>query len=275
MSPQAGPPAGTPQLSPDHKWIWDGTQWRPIAVHEAAFPEWKAVGSDLPVGVPQAVPPPVLRPAAPAAYAPVTPAPAQPTPLWEQGRRSTGINKYLYVAAGALVLLVAAIYLSTINPVALPWYRAPAGYSVPSPTPKLTERTDFARADRFVNQVLAPPLSELSQSMLLVKQVCYGALTSSCEDALIGEENQIPTVSKVLQKETVPLCIAAPVTKMKADLAAADSAIQAGKKAYSDNRSSALGAALGALRGANGAIEADAAAMSNGAKTCDAQVTGP
>lgn len=275
MSPQAGPPTGTPQLSPDHKWIWDGTQWHPIAVHEAAFPEWKAVGSDLPAGPPQAVPAPVERRAAPAAYTPVTPAPAQVTPLWEPGRRSTGINKYLYVAGGAVVLLVAAIYLSSINPVALPWYRAPAGYSVPSPTPKLSERSDFVRADRFVNQVLAPPLSELSQSMLLVKQICYGALTSSCEDALIGEENQIPIVSKVLQKETVPLCIAPPVTKMKADLATAASAIQAGKKAYTDNRSSELGAALGAVRGANGAIEADAAAMTAAAKTCDAQVTGP
>jgi len=282
VSPQTGPPVGAPQLSPDHKWIWDGTQWRPIAVHEAAFREWKAVGSDLPVGAPQAMPEAVqpaprvaARPTIPAVYAPVTPAPAQVTPLWEQGRTGTGISKYLYLATGAVMLLVAAIYLSSLNPVAMPWYRAPAGHTVPSPTPTLTARSDYVRADRFVNQVLAPPMSELSQSMLLVKQICYGALTSSCEDAMIGEDNQVAIVSTVVQKEAVPLCIAAPVTKMKADLVAADTAIQAGKKAYTNNRSSELGAALGALRGANSAIQGDASAMATAAKSCDAQVSGP
>lgn len=274
MSTQTGPPTGAPQLSPDHKWIWDGTQWRPIAVHEAAFPEWKALGADLPAGMPQAMPPPVQRSAAPAAYAPFRPAPARPTPLWLR-YRPLGINTYAYVAGGALALLAAAIYFASLNPVALPWYRAPAGYTAPSPTPKLSERSDLDRADRFVNQVLAPPLSDLSQSMLLVKQVCYGALTSSCQDAMIGEENQIPAVSKVVQREAVPLCIAAPVTKMKTDLAAAGGAIAAGQKAYSDNRSSELSTALGALHGANAAIQADAAAAASAAKSCDAQVTGP
>ena len=288
MSPQSGPPAGTPQLSPDHKWIWDGTQWRPIAVHEAAFPEWKTVGADLPVAQ-QAPPPQAVAPRsaqaqargvpAPAGvvYAPVTPAPAQSAPLWRQ-QRSTGLNKYLYWTAGIVGLLIVAIFLSSLGSLgslSFPWAQAPQARPLASPTPKLSERSDFARADRFVNQLLAPPMSEMSQDVLLVKQVCYGALTPSCEDAMIAEDNQITTVSAVIQKETIPLCIAAPVSKMQTDLASAHTAIQAGEKAYRDNRTNELGSALAGLRTANAAIQGDSGAMAAAAKTCDGQVSGP
>ena len=36
MSIDTGPPAQPPQLSPDGNWVWDGSQWQPVASAGAA-----------------------------------------------------------------------------------------------------------------------------------------------------------------------------------------------------------------------------------------------
>src|SRR5579864_3237388 len=129
MSVEAGPPQGAPMLSPDGKWVWDGNRWLPLAdpstaSHHAVFAAWNGVRVEAPVAaeaapvpLPQA-PRPAPRPAV--TYAAPAPAPDAPLPLWRQ-QTSTGLNKYLYIVAGVIAVIVLAIVVNSFGPFTLPW----------------------------------------------------------------------------------------------------------------------------------------------------------
>src|SRR6202035_5637006 len=103
------PPQAGPMLSPDGKWVWDGTQWRPIAHHETLFPSWQSITVEPAGAVAEAVQAPVQM-AAPAAVRtqPVDPGLAYPSmpqsaPAWRRKEpKATGANFYLYFIAGVV-----------------------------------------------------------------------------------------------------------------------------------------------------------------------------
>lgn len=285
MSTGSGPsrPSVQPQLSPDKKWIWDGTRWLPLnQQHEAAFAAWKEVGASLPsppaqqAAPPQArrvaTPPPIARPAAPVYVAP--PAPEMDVPLWKRDQGSTGINKYLYLVAGFIVLVIVGVVLSS-GLISLPWQQYAPSRPVAKPTPPLTERSDAARADRFVNGLLAPAMSELNDSMVLTRQTCAVGMTSSCFDAYIQVGTKVSAVLPVIDQESIPVCITPPTTKLRANLAKMDTAVKLAQKGLQDNKADEFNSGASQLSSAYGQVQADSSALSGAAKTCDGQLTGP
>jgi hypothetical protein len=119
------PPQRPPQISPDGKWVWDGTEWQPVAGrdsgHTAVFPAFSAAALD-PALTTHPAPVPFRAPVAPVNYA-ANYSLAQPqtnAPLWQV--KAGHWNKYLYVAAGVIVLVMAGIFLSSLGKIAVPLF---------------------------------------------------------------------------------------------------------------------------------------------------------
>src|SRR5690348_7496229 len=162
-------------LSPDGKWVWDGTQWQPIAHHESVFPSWQsvaavepaAVQAPIPVPTPAAMPTPALvQPMNPMMY-PQVGAPA--APLWKPKPKATGISYPLYFAAGIVGIVIVLIVLNSVFPLWLLLPGPKAAAAPPSPkapaVPALSQRSDYARADYFANTLLAPQLRTLNPAL--------------------------------------------------------------------------------------------------------------
>lgn len=295
MSSPAGPPVQPPRLSPDGKWFWDGAQWRPVAVHEAIFPTWQSVGAGLPAE--QAVqaqtipgPPPVARPATrpaapprqrtPVYRMPVVAQPAPPVeemqaPLWQQPRQANGLNKYMYGAAGVIVLIIAGVVLSSMGTITFPWQQSPPEQAAAKTGPVLAARSDSARADLLITGVLAPPLTDLGDNVSLVRESCPAGMTSSCQDALVGIDNKAASLVQVLGQTSPPLCISPQVARLKDDLTRLGAGAQLGEKGFKDNRANEVSSGAASVYAYSGQVQADANALSAAAKTCDAQIVGP
>lgn len=286
MSSQAGPPVRPPQVSPDGKWYWDGSQWRPFAVHEAIFPTWQSVGAGLP---PEAAasaqripsPPPPSRPARAQAARPVyraaapTPAPQMEAPLWREPATSTGITKFLYLGAGFIALIVVGVVLSSMGTIRFPWQQSPPEQAAAVATPGLTARSDSARADHLVTVVLAPPLATLSDSVTLVRESCPAGMTASCQDALVQVDNNVTALLPVIDHETVPLCIVPQVAQLRADLVKLDGDAQLGVKGFKDDRAAEVSSGASLVSSLYGQVQADSTAIPAAAKGCDTQLVGP
>ena len=274
-------------LSPDGKWVWDGAQWQPIAHRETLFPSWQSITVD-----PAAVQSPVQTAApTPALRQPVDPGLAYPSfpsgqsmppsaPLWRRGPRPTpGKYVYLYLVGGVVGFVALLIALNSIYPLwlLLPGPKpgaAPAAQS--SPVPPVAHRSDFARADHFVSGVLPPTMESLNQVLTPVTQGCSRALTISCQDAIWNAEPQVKSALSVLDHNPVPLCIAAPAAKLRADVATISTALAAGDKAYTDNQASELATAMSSYSRAASQLGADVKSLTSTMNVrCESQVTGP
>ena len=288
MSSQAGPPARPPQVSPDGKWYWDGSQWRPFAVHEAIFPKWQSVGAGLPPEAAAPVqripsPPPTSRPARAPAPRPVyrAPAPAAAAapqveaPLWKEPATSNGITKFMYIGAGLIALIVAGVVLSSLGTIRFPWEQSPPEQVTAKATPGLTARSDGARADHLVTVVLAPPLATLSDSVTLVRESCPAGMTASCQDALVQVDNNVTALLPVIDHQTVPVCISPQVAQLRADLVKLDGDAQLGVKGFKDNRAGEVSSGASLVSALLGQVQADNAAITAAAKGCDTQLVGP
>jgi len=281
--PFTGPPAGPPRVSPDGKWIWDGNQWLPVARRQAVFPAW-SVAAEQSAPAPEVVKPelapiPVIGPEGeevieeePAfnPYPYVEPA----KPAWE--RPQTGFNKYLYIAAGVVVLVMAALVLSSLGPIQLPWVAQANPTPRPSPTPTLAARSESARADQLLSGYLGPVISPYVQAANLVDEECTGLLSFSCRDALRGLDSQVKTVISILQHQPAVDCIAAAVKRMVADMSAMDAGVTLALKAYQDNRVTELTQGLAAFQASVTTFAADHTAAINTQKNvCISQKVGP
>lgn len=290
MSTGSGPPPRPPQISPDGKWVWNGRQWLPVARRESVFPAW-SVATEQAAPAPTVVkvepePEPIrvigpegeeIGPEEPEqqfnpydAY--VEPAPAKIA--WE--RPQTGFNKYLYVAAGVVVLVMAAIVLNSIGPIQLPWMATATVPAKPSPTPPLKARSESAQADQLLTGYLAPPFTSLAQSETLLNEVCSGILTFSCRDAMRETDTLARNVLSVIDHQTAVACIAASVVKLRADVAAMDTALKLALQAYGDNKVSELTQGLAGYNAAIQAIVADwTTATAIQKSVCNPVQTGP
>lgn len=256
MSVDSGPLPPPPQLSPDGKYVWDGSQWRPIAgvadaTHAGIFPAWdgiKVEPSD-PVDAPPQMSGPVPSPVsaqAPvpeidyAAYAVQEPS-APITPLWQQ-RTSTGISKYLYVGAGIVVVVIGLILLNSMH-LQLPWPSTDSTSSSqptkPSPTPDTT-RPPYERADRFLNGSLTPAVGNLEKTVPALTTHCDGPMSNICFDALNATEQQVKNVLAVVDRGDIPACIGTPMSKVVNDLKGMDSQLQVALDAFKSGSSDDL-----------------------------------
>ena len=276
-------------LSPDRKWFWDGTQWRPVAVHEAIFPTWQSVGAGLPAE-PAApaqripTPPPQARPyrapTAPVYRAPVparAAAPAQvvEVPLWQEAPAGNGLNKYMYAAAGVIGLIIVGVILSSMGTITFPWQQAPAAPAPVKQGPALSARSDSARADHLINGLLAPQIAGLGDSVALIRDSCPAGMTASCQDALVGVDNKAAAILPAIDREPPPLCIAPSIERLRADVVKLDSYAQLGVKGFKDNRSSEMSSGASGAISLYGQVQADVAAATTAAQACDTQPVGP
>lgn len=283
-------------LSPDGKWVWDGQQWQPIAQHESVFPSWQSIATDAaaPAAPAAASPFPMQAPAptpyavqAPAVVQPVNPALFYPqaqasAPLWEKGREAKpGMTpNYLYFGAGLVVIVIVLVVLNSVFPLwlLLPGPKPPPAPASPrpSPLPALSQRSDYARADYFINTVWPSLQKDLQPALTNVSQQCTRQLTNSCQTSLTQAEPLIQSTLKGIdQAPSQPQCIAAQVTKLRADVAALGNAMQAADKAFADNQGAELQAAMRAYTQSGAAYAGDLGAIIRLTKTCDPRETGP
>lgn len=269
-------------LSPDGQWVWDGTEWRPIAHRETLFPSWQSITVEPAAPVAEAVQAPVRVMAAPtpAMVQPVDPSLAYPSTVWRKEPKATGVNWYLYFFAGVVGIVIILVVLNAVFPLSL-YLPGPKPAPAPaaakaSPIPPVAHRSDFARADYVVSGVLPPQLAALGQVLSPVGQSCSHQLTVSCQNAIVAARPVLKTVLTAIDQNPVPQCVAPQVAKLRADVAAMDVAMTAADKAYTDNQSPELGAAMVKFFRATAQLDADVRALTTAMNAqCDATVTGP
>ncbi len=275
-------------LSPDGKWVWDGSRWLPLAdpstaTHHAVFAAWNGVRVEAPVAVeaapvpvPQA-PRPVARPVAKPVvrYAAPAPVPEERVPLWRQ-QAETGLNKYLYIVAGVIAVVVLAVVVNSFGPFTLPWMQSPSsGPTVAAGPPPLATRSGYAQAERFITGFLAPAMDDMTQRIATTHETCVGALTISCQEAVTETDNQAQALLAVVDHATVPSCIATQVTTFRADLLKVHADLQAAMKGFAGNNTFQTNDYLARYAGVVPAVPADFAAISAAKATCDTALVGP
>jgi hypothetical protein len=304
VSVDPGPPIPPPQLSPDGKWVWDGTQWQPIAdssepVHKGVFAAWNSIQvepadpvADLAQRAPMQIRAPV--PLAVQMSPPMEAQAPQPeidysytvndptiTPLWLQPK-SSGVTKYLYFGAGLVVVVIVLMLLNSLNFVSLPFIGASSGTqqaAKPSPTPSAYTpapvRSEFSRADGFLNGSLGPAIDSLAQPITGM-QSCNGTLSNACFDAMNAASAPLKNVLVVIDKGPIPQCIAAPMKGLRADFVNMQTGLTRALKGYNDNQRAELDSGLYAFVRNAQALPADAKAVDQAQKTlCSTDPEGP
>jgi hypothetical protein len=269
-------------MSPDGKWIWDGAQWRPIAVHEAAFPNWKSVGAGF---VPEAdtraqtvvvAPPPSRREAAPPpSYRLAGPAPNLAVPLWRQASAGLDLKRYAPMAVAAIALVVVIVLVSVVATLALSARRSPSAPSVPTfSSGGPTARSESAEA-AYVVKSMESPMADLRDNLALVKQACGVGMTSSCEDSLVQVANTVAPILPVLDKATIPQCIATTETIVRADLGKIGEGEQLAFKGFTDNKRTEWVNGYAQVLAYGVRATTGFAVVKSAAATCETAVTGP
>ncbi|HEY1421797.1 MAG TPA: hypothetical protein VGG90_13945 [Candidatus Dormibacteraeota bacterium] len=286
MTVGSSPPQGAPMLSPDGKWIWDGTRWLPIAdpstaANHAVFPAWNGVRVEAPVVVeapvapaPQPVPQRPRPVAAPPVYAAPVPQPMA-VPLWRQ-QTKTGLNKYLYMAAGVIGLIVLAVVVNSLGLLNFGNHPAASTNHPASTGPfALTQRSDYSRADHFLNVVVGPAMVDLENKIETLRVTCVGQLTISCKDAIIETDNSDQALIGALNHQYLPLCIATPGAKVAPDATAIHTSLQLSQKGFVDGNIVEYRQGLARYATSVYALRADIAAATAAIPTCNTQLSGP
>jgi hypothetical protein len=209
------PQPGTPPISPDGHYWWDGQAWQPIPAASAAIAAPAPAAAEQPPSW-LAVPPAV-------AVAPA-PQPAYPQPVYDQPAasdvpswstpgpppRRTGI--YL---TGLLLIAVIAIGGFFVYGQLNPSSNNVAAVQV-SPSPLIS---DYERADRFLNVDLGPALVEVNQAGPAVTAKCTSALPPGCRDALVTLNKAMLDLDTAMtnNQRDVPICIGRQVQQFKDD----------------------------------------------------------
>jgi hypothetical protein len=282
MSIEAPPPALPPQMSPDGKWIWDGAQWRPIAVHEAAFPNWKSVGAGF---VPETdaraqtvvmTPPPSRRDAVPPpAFRLASPAPNMAAPLWQRASAGLDLKRYAPMAIAAVALVVVIVLVSVVATLALTARQSPSAPSVATTsTGGPATRSESAEA-AYIVKSLTNPMADLPDNLASVRQACRVGMTSACEDSLIQVANTVAPTLPILDKANVPQCIVTPETTLRTDLGKIGDGEQLALKGFSDNKRTEWSTGYSQVLTYGAGATTSFAAVKTATPRCESVVTGP
>jgi hypothetical protein len=277
---EGSPPQRPPQVSPDGKWVWDGTEWQPVAGrdsgHTAVFPAFNPAAlqasmvDPTPAATPFGAAPPVVN------YAASYSAPQQTSaPLWQV--KPGHWNKYLYVVAGVVVLVIAGIFLSSLGPISLPWFGGSGQTGNQAPAPSLlSKRSDYEASSQFVTTDMVSPLQDLNGAVQSQLESCNGILSVGCQSAMVETDNRVLTAHSKIISSPAPVCIAPNVHKMKFDLEVLDVFLHQGLKGFSDNSKFELVQAIAGFNAAYKVLQADTLAAYKAQNSfCDTQLTGP
>jgi hypothetical protein len=294
VSIDASPPAQPPQMSPDGNWVWDGAQWQPVTgvepTHEGVFAAYanKIEAADQAVGLAEpavvAAPVQVAAPAVNYAYpAPAAdygyPAPDPGVPLW-QTPKSSGKTVYLYVAGAVVLFLMVLIVLNTINFLSLPFIgsrtsSSPPPAAQPSPAAANVTRSEFSRADVFLNGSLVPALATLTE-VDRPMATCSGDFTTSCFNAITATDPPLKHALSIIDQTSIPACIADPTKNLRDDLTYMEGGLQAALKGYKDTNRNQLVDGLYRFTHFNAVRDSDVEAINTALKTrCSKEKEGP
>jgi hypothetical protein len=281
-------------MSPDGNWVWDGSQWQPVTsvepTHEGVFAAYahKVEVAEQTAAVAQpavaVAPVPAAAPAVDYPYpAPAVDygyaAPETALPLWQQ-QKSSGKTVYLYGGGAVVLFVMVLIVLNSINFVSLPFIGGrtsssspPAGK--PSPAPSPVSRSEYSRADIFLNGSFGPALATFGQ-IDPPMATCTGDFTNTCFNAITITDPPLKAVLAVIDQGPIPPCIADAMAKFKTDLAFMEGGLQTALKAYQTNNRSQLVDGLYRFTHYGVFLNPDVAAADNALKTrCSKEKEGP
>jgi hypothetical protein len=282
MSSDPNAPIAPPMMSPDGKWVWDGHQWIPVADptaqgQQAVSSPFDAASMNGPVMM--ASPPAAVQVQVP--YS-VGPAPVSARPagqLWD--RQQTGLNKYLYIGAGAVALLIVLVLVGQFaGLISLPFGTSPAANSL-SPetsTPALSARSDFARADRVMKTVVTPALAGLNDTLGPLDQGCHGTLTIACSSTLAPADREIKHAIALIDavQPTVPPCLGSNVAAIRRDLSGMDVNLGLMQTAFTKNDNGSVKGYYLRYENGHAALSTDLAAATQAEQqTCSQDIAGP
>jgi hypothetical protein len=199
-------PTGSPPISPDGHYWWDGQAWQPMpaAAPAEAAPSWLAAPPAAAYD-----PQPAYQPR-PAYQAQDQPGPAPAAWMAPEPPRS---RMTTYVLAIFLVAVIGAGGFIAYQMTSKTDYTASIQAS-PSPT-----ISDYERADRFLNVDLLPSLQELNNALPAVNKSCTSTLPPACKDALITMNTAMIDVGNAItnNQKDIPVCIGPAVSQFHND----------------------------------------------------------
>jgi hypothetical protein len=293
VSIDASPPAQPPQLSPDGNWVWDGSQWQPVTgvepTHEGVFAAYaqKVEAADQAVGVasPASVVAPVEAAAPAMDYSYPAPAvdygyaaPEPVVPLWQQPNSSRK-TVYLYGGGAVVLFVMVLIVLNSINFVSLPFIGGRTSSNPPqaasaSPGPGPI-RSEYGRGDLFFNGALAPAVAALEDTKAAMES-CNANLSNICFNAITASDDQLKNVLAIIDRGSIPSCIAAPMKQLSNDFVLMESGLQLGLKGFKDNQPNEVVNGVYQFRHVAGSQQGDTIAVDNALKTrCSHDLEGP
>jgi hypothetical protein len=265
VSIEASPPIQPPQMSPDKKWFWDGAAWRPIPVHEAAFPNWQGVGAGFS--------PEAAQPAQ--AYRIAAPAPGVAAPRWSQAPRRLPLPRAGMFAAAVAGLVAVVALVSVFGTLALsnrPAVATPRATATPTPGP--ADRSASAQA-AFIVKTLTSPMADLKDTTSQTRTSCAAGMTSSCADNLTAIGTQSSAILAMLDRVTTPLCLTTYQARLHTDLTTMNNGTQLALKGFHDNKKSEFSSGLSQVNNLSGWVQTEFVDLRNAAPACETQVTGP
>lgn len=249
------PQPGTPPISPDGRYWWDGQQWQPLFTPDGMqrwngqqwIPLSAPFGQPAPVAPVAAPPPAVEKPAwldqAPTWLAgpPAAPAPQTPPAVVEQpaaARAWEGLARprsRTMIYGTALLLIAVLGFGGWVARGQLLASLASNGASsqTASPTPLLSE---YERADRYLNLELGPPLLDATNTLTPLENACTASLPPPCKDALIATEKAMVKAEDVMNRtRDIPPCIAREMAQFKDDWVGMEQGLSLSIQGYQDN----------------------------------------
>ena len=287
-------------VSPDGRYIWNGSQWLPIAdpnvpagppvmagppaaaappataSHVGVFPNWNGIAVEPPAPVAVAPFPMMATPPQAVTYGMNPMEAAKPSqPPWYI--QPTGLSKYLYYAAILVAIVIVALLIRAYMP-SISWFGSGSDTTpTPSPSPpQLTQRSEYLRADAYIKTVVTPTIGQLNDTIRTQRETCNGTLTVSCLGAITENDNQFKNTLVALDHANPPECLAPYALKLRNDLIKADGTLQQAFLGYKQNKKAVVSQSLSRFAVAIKPLAADVKALTTAQEAgCDSAIVGP
>ena len=272
-------PPGSPPISPDGHYWWDGQAWQPMPaaapppppaptpVAEPA-PSWLAVAPAVAAAPTAAGNEPQSAYHAQSAYQPQPAYPPGPAPAaWmapapPRSRMTTYVTAIVLVGVIAVGGFLAYQMTSRTNLTA-------SVQASPSPT-----ISDYERADRFLNVDLLPALQELTNSTPAVNKNCNSTLPPACKDALITMNTAMIDLGNAItnNQNDIPVCIGPAVSQFHNDWQAMEQGLSTAIQGFSQNNRPLIVDGLQRYAAVAQFIQADVDRINKAEQTCSKAV---